>query len=174
MSERPIPESYWVRDGWLLAGEYPGSPDLQEAKRKVRAIFDAGIRSFVDLTGECGLVPYEQIASDLGAHYRRMSVTDLEVPSIPAMTRVLGYIDAEILAGFPVYVHCLVGAGRTGTAVGCWLRRQGLSGAQALSRIESLRQGIPGAWKRSPETETQRRFVLEWQEPAPALKPEDS
>ena len=66
-----------------------------------------------------------------------------------------------------MYVHCYGGIGRTGTVVGCWLRRQGLPGQEALDLIERLRRDTPDGWKPSPETSEQRRFVLDWEEPAP-------
>ncbi len=46
----PIPDSYWLIEGQLLAGEYPGAPRDDEARRKLEAILRAGVRSFIDLT----------------------------------------------------------------------------------------------------------------------------
>jgi hypothetical protein len=37
-----------------------------------------------------------------------------------------------------------------------------LGGAAALRTIETLRAGIPDAWRSSPETAAQREFVLGW------------
>ena len=59
-------------------------------------------------------------------------------------------------------MHCLGGLGRTGTVVGCFLVRHGLSGAQALETIQLLRRGIPSADSPSPETDMQRWMVLNW------------
>jgi len=57
-------------------------------------------------------------------------------------------------------VHCLGGLGRTGTVVGCFLVRHGLSGAQALETIQLLRRTTPNADSPSPEAEMQRWMVL--------------
>ena len=50
----PIPDSYWLIDGMLLAGEYPGKKDLAGTRTKVQKFLDAGIRTFVDLPSEPG------------------------------------------------------------------------------------------------------------------------
>ena len=47
---QPIPDSYWVAPQVLLAGEYPGARTEEEAREKLEALLDAGIRSFLDLT----------------------------------------------------------------------------------------------------------------------------
>ena len=62
---RPIPDSYWVRPGRLLAGQYAGARLPALALRKLRRLLDAGVTSFVDLTeaGEAWLPPYEPLPS---------------------------------------------------------------------------------------------------------------
>jgi hypothetical protein len=49
----PIPNSYWVQPGRLLAGEYPGSMSRADAMERVQRLLAAGITSFVDLTTRC-------------------------------------------------------------------------------------------------------------------------
>jgi len=56
----PIPDSYWLVDGQLLAGEYPGSWTRHGAEAKLALFLDAGIRTFIDLTCDTEpLEPYE-------------------------------------------------------------------------------------------------------------------
>jgi hypothetical protein len=62
-----------------------------------------------------------------------------------------------------VYVHCFGGIGRTGTVIGCSLVEQGMGGDETLARIARWRQDTPDGWKRSPETDAQRRMVQTWQ-----------
>ena len=74
----PVPHkrSYWVEPGRFLAGAYPGDLDSEVARRKVRSILEAGVRTFVDLTeaGEAHLdkklAPYssysEEVAAEMG------------------------------------------------------------------------------------------------------------
>ena len=44
----PIPGSYWVVPGHLLAGEYPGSREESDARCKLRLFLDAGFTFFLD------------------------------------------------------------------------------------------------------------------------------
>ena len=57
--ERPIGQSYWVRPGQLLAGEYPGAADELQTRLRIRLFLNAGITFFLDMTeeGEAGLRP---------------------------------------------------------------------------------------------------------------------
>src|SRR5262245_62531714 len=48
----PIPETYWVIPGQLLAGEYPGDTDDRLTEKRLVALLDAGIRTFLNLTDE--------------------------------------------------------------------------------------------------------------------------
>lgn len=169
---RPIPESYWVRPGQLLAGEYAGARLAGLARRKIRRLLAAGISSFVDLTqaGEARLPPYEPLlteeAARLGrsAAYLRAPIRDMGVPTAEELSATLDYIDAALDSGRRVYLHCWGGIGRTGTVVGCHLVRHGLTGAEALALIARLRARTPDGGRRSPETEAQRAMVLGWAE----------
>jgi protein-tyrosine phosphatase len=170
MSEHPIPDSYWVLIDRLLAGEYPGARSPGEARRKLRRLLDAGVSYFLDLTedGEYGLEPYASLAKEEatlreeGIVHRRMPIPDQGTPSAEEMRAILDAVDAAVEAGHTVYVHCWGGIGRTGTVVGCYLVRQGRSGAEALQEIERLRAGTPDGWRRSPENAEQERMVLGW------------
>ena len=160
---RPIPDSYWVIPGRLLAGEYPGATDHDEARAKLRRVRDAGVTLFLDLTEEDELIPYEALLDeDLRAI--RMPIRDLSTPSREEMTRILDVIDSELEAGSVVYVHCYGGIGRTGTVVGCHLVRRGMSGADAIETIARWRRDTPDGARRSPETDDQRRMILGWSE----------
>ncbi len=59
-----------------------------------------------------------------------------------------------------MYLHCFDGIGRTGTVVGCYLVRQGMTGNEALEQIDRLRQGTLDGWNESAETEEQRHMIL--------------
>jgi hypothetical protein len=168
--ERLIPDSYWVCPGRLLAGEYPRTKDDEESRSKLRRLLEAGVTFFLDLTeeGEYDLKSYAPLlreeAAALGhpVEHWRMSIRDGGTPMPEEMTRILDAIDGALAAGHTVYVHCFGGIGRTGTVMGCYLVRHGMSGQEALDKIARLRRGTPDGWKRSPETGAQRQMVLDW------------
>jgi protein-tyrosine phosphatase len=167
----PIPDSYWLIPGALLAGEYPGTYIEADTREKLAKFLDAGIRTFINLTEGRELSGYEHILEVLSAEraiettHIRESIRDYDTPRERAqMVGILTTIRDEIAAGRPVYVHCWGGIGRTGTVVGCWLVEQGLSGDEALRRIAELRRGTPDGRVRSPESDEQCRYVREWLE----------
>jgi len=165
----PIPASYWVVDGVLLAGEYAGASTPARARPKLEALLDAGIRAFFDLTEEGELPPYEDLLRDLAndrglsVAYDRVPIRDAGVPGAADLQRLLSLLKSNVDRGTPSYVHCWGGIGRTGTVVGCWLVEHGaLEGKAALKRIAELRFGTPDRGWRSPETDEQAALVLGW------------
>lgn len=168
----PLPNSYWVRPGQLLAGEYPGSMSRADATERVRKLLHAGVNSFVDLTEEGEMPAYEPLLAELSEQqirYRRVAVLDHGLPDSPAhMVRILDLIDGELEAGRCVYVHCRAGIGRTGTTIGCHLIRSGLANDDALDRLQALWQqcGRSRRWPTIPETDEQVEFVRLWSEAA--------
>jgi protein-tyrosine phosphatase len=165
----PIPDSYWVEPQRFAAGEYPGALTREKASTKLSALRDAGVTSFIDLTEQGELEPYEELCRDL--RWQRMNIRDMTVPSVAEMRAVIDRIDNELARGEVVYLHCWGGHGRTGTVVGCWLVRHGRSADAALARIVELRQGIPDASHPSPEFPEQRQFVRAWRAQEPKARP---
>lgn len=162
------PDCYWVQDGQLLAGEYPGDREEATARQKLGDLLDAGIRTFVDLTEAHELTPYsEWLASEAAARgvtvrYQRFPIEDLNVPTVPRMREILTEITRALDAEAPVYVHCWGGIGRTGTVVGCWLVERGQTGAGALRRLDALRKHPTTKRRPSPEMPEQIEFVRTW------------
>ena len=75
-------------------------------------------------------------------------------------------LDAAMAGGHKIYLHCWGGIGRTGTTVGCWLVRHGLSGGQALIHLNELYRTAEQSriFPQSPETDAQLNFILGWVE----------
>ena len=147
----PVPGSYWVDQGRLLAGPYPDD---------AAALVAAGIAATVDLTEhDEGWTDYWSAQPELEHH--RVGFEDFAPPTEDGMRSALALI-AELLArDLAVYVHCRGGRGRTGCVVACYLVERGATPPAAL---ETVRQ-----WSgsdHSPETDDQRGFVRTWR-PAP-------
>ncbi len=169
LTPRPIPSSYWVEPGRFLAGEYPAALDDDAARRKLRAFLNAGVDAFYNLTtSNDPLLPYsaqlydEAVALGMSVVHRKFAIRDLGVPSTETMVEILDTLDADLAAGRTVYVHCWGGIGRTGTVVGCWMVRHGVSAEKALAFIQAGINSTPKQGRRSPETNEQQAYVKRW------------
>lgn len=193
--KRPIPFSYWVIPGVILAGEYPGKQITFNPKRTLRTLFDtvlaflflgtsgnkgtmhkigslidAGITLFLDLTEDGELPSYQKMLeaeackSGRKVSYQRIPVKDRDIATKEQLVYALTLINDVVTKGGVVYIHCMRGIGRTGLVVGTYLVQKGMTGQEALDDITRLRKGLLSSWWRSPETEVQRRMVLEWKD----------
>ncbi len=170
-SKKPIPESYWVMPGRFLAGEYPAVRDPAQTRKRLQAFLDAGIDTFIDLTGTGENPPYlpllqRQARQSLPVQYHHFPVPDFDVPSVAIMVTILEAIDRSLADGRNLYLHCLGGIGRTGTAVGCYLVRHGRSGPDALGELGKMyRTSAQSAfYPESPQNARQVAFVRDWKE----------
>ena len=170
MSRQPILNSYWVIENKFLAGEYPRTPDEKSSKAKIQALIDAGVTSFIDLTEERdNLFPYSYLLApfkSVGVSYQRFPIRDVSVPESKELTSSILYaIDNMIRDEKIVYVHCWGGVGRTGLIVGCWLVRNGMDGKAALLKLRELWNECPkSSIRKSPDTEEQEKYILNWEE----------
>jgi protein-tyrosine phosphatase len=157
---RPFPCCYWVEAARLLAGEYPGSFDRGEARRRISSLLEAGVTFVLDLTEDGELEPYSEFLG--GARSIRLPIPDFSAPTVDEMARILDTIDEAVARGDVVYVHCWGGRGRTGTVIACHLVRHGLEPDAALARVGELLAQTPNAGRASPETEQQVALVHSW------------
>lgn len=153
----PIPGSYWVVPGKLLAGSYPGSPWARAGvQTSLDHLLEAGITLFVDLTEPGERTPYRSLLPPEICCFNR-PIQNYGIPTPEQMRDILNTIDTALDQGQMVYLHCYGGMGRTGTVVGCYLVRHGLAGQDALAEIVRRRGD-----SLSPETDEQRQLVLGW------------
>lgn len=169
LPDLPFSESYWLIPGVFLAGEHPTHNNDSSAQRRIQALVKLGISVFYDLTEKSeSPVRYDRIlfheAERINriVEYKNLPIRDYTAPSAQNVKSILDLIDQDIAGGKRIYVHCFAGVGRTGTVVGCYLVRHGLSGQAALEKIIELRQGLASRFVRSPEAESQIDLVLHW------------
>jgi hypothetical protein len=167
---RPISESYWVENGRLLAGEYPGQFDPELTRKRIDALIEAGFDTFIDLTKERETVPYVHILDEQAAAYEvkavhyRFPIGDFGLPTPKLMNSILNQIEESLQTGHKIYLHCWGGIGRTGTTIGCYLVRHGKTAEEALDQLSAWWQGVPKSryHLRSPETPEQVDFIYTW------------
>ena len=152
---RPHAHCYWLLPGRVLAGEHPGGA------ARVHTIEDAGVTHFIDLTAaHDGIADY----APQRAQHARHAIADFGIPSVEGMRATLDAIDAALDSGGVVYLHCRAGIGRTGTVAACLLVDHGFAPDEALAALAAKWQAnAKSAFvSRTPETEAQRAFVLNW------------
>jgi ADP-ribosyl-[dinitrogen reductase] hydrolase len=161
----PLPNSYWVLPGRLLAGEYPGGPTPELTRERLSRLLEAGIDCFLDLTQPQELTPYEPLLPT-DVDYLRCSIPDHGIPTEPGgMAEIMQSLRGALREGRVVYLHCRAGIGRTGMVTGCLLAEQGLSGEEALAELNRLwrQSGRSVQWPTVPETDQQYEYVRRWQ-----------
>ena len=81
--------------GKLLAGEYPGALDPDEARARLRRFLAAGVTFFLDLTEKGELEPYvttlqeEATNLQITVTHRRMPIPDYHTPTVEEMRAIL-------------------------------------------------------------------------------------
>ncbi|HXF83748.1 MAG TPA: dual specificity protein phosphatase family protein [Anaerolineales bacterium] len=166
----PLPESYWVEPNRFLAGEYPGGYNDEFTRRRIDALIQTGINTFMDLTEPNENIPYTNILHEqakiweVNVHYHNFPIPDFRLPTPDQMKSILDAIDEALQKGQNIYLHCWGGIGRTGTTVGCYLVRHGKTGEEALRQLATWWKTVPkSVWhKRTPETPEQIEFILQW------------
>ncbi len=164
--DRPLPNSYWVIPGRLLAGEHPAVADRAESRSRVGQLRLAGLDSYIDLT-EPGEQPEYRHLLSKRAEYVRSAIVDTSIPHNVSQTReLLSKIRTALAKKRGVYVHCRAGIGRTGLVIGCYLAEEERDGEAALERLNLLwRQSARAQdWPRVPQTAEQADYIRRWPE----------
>jgi hypothetical protein len=162
--DRPLPNTYWVLPGRVLAGEHPAGIDVAASRARLARLHEAGIDTFVDLT-EKGEMPAYRHLLPRGTQYLHSAIVDTQVPNNIAQTRdLLAGIQTALDGGRCIYIHCRAGIGRTGLIVGCFLATREANGAAAIKILNRLwRQSErAGTWPTVPQTPEQADYIRHW------------
>jgi ADP-ribosyl-[dinitrogen reductase] hydrolase len=161
---QPLPNTYWVVPGLLLAGEHPSGLTPEATHQRLTRLLDAGIESFLDLTHPSEVEPYDE-ALPFHIEYLRKPIRDHSLPEKREhMMEILDCLHDALRSGRRTYVHCRAGIGRTGMVIGCLLIERGLSGEDALDELARVWQQCERSkfWPSVPETEAQTDYVRSW------------
>jgi hypothetical protein len=161
---RPIPNSYWVIPGRLLAGEYPMGADYSDARARLAQFRESGVNYFIDLTEEGELPGYRHLLA-VHTRYLRSPIADTSIPNEPVqMQGLLSELHTGLEAKRCIYVHCRAGIGRTGVLVGCYLAEASGNGKDALKELNRLWQQSDRSltWPTVPQTPQQADYIRQW------------
>ena len=117
----PLPNSYWILPGRLLAGEHPGGATAEVTRERLARLLASGIDCFIDLTHPHELLSYES-GLPPGVQYLRRPIVDHGTPANPGeMVEILEPLQRSLREARVIYLHCRAGIGRTGMVAGCLL-----------------------------------------------------
>jgi len=173
MLPKPFSQSFWVDEGLLCAGCYPGDLDPATRDTKLRGLLDCGIRRVLSLMeatergrGGRPFEPYVPRLQELAAERDvvvecvNLPIRDACAPSPPSLQKILETIEIGLQEQTPTYLHCWGGHGRTGTVIACHLIQKGHSSQKAIDELLRLRADLPKS--HHPFEGDQERFVLSW------------
>ena len=167
----PYPNTYWILPKRLLAGEHPIEISDDLSRTRLAGLLHSGIRTFVNLTEEREGESYHRLLREIAdglrveISYVRVPIVDRGIPSAQTMRHILDLVDHSLAEERPAFVHCFAGLGRTGTVVGCYLRRHNLALKEnLLATIAELRRYMPVGPECSPHTPEQVWMAQNWSE----------
>ena len=173
MTRKPFSQSFWVHEGLLCAGCYPGDPDQAKRDAKLRGLLDCGIRRVLNLMevtekghGGRPFEPYVPRLMELAAEREvvvaclSLPIPDASAPAPLALQKILQMIAEGLRDQTPTYLHCWGGHGRTGTVVACHLIDNGHTPQQAIDALLRFRADLPK--NHHPFEGGQEQFVRSW------------
>ncbi|NWU93785.1 DUS23 phosphatase, partial [Upupa epops] len=136
---------------WVLPGRLAGLAMPREPGH-YRFLLGQGVRHLVSLSERAP--PHHGCCPDIRLH--RLRVPDFTPPTSEQIQSFLQLVEDANTHGEAVAVHCMLGHGRTGTMLACYLAKaKKMDGDAAIREIRQLRPG-------SIETREQEEAVREF------------
>ncbi len=144
LARKPTSRSRFVGPNgfhWIVPEQLAGCPMpgiVAPLEYDLSALRDVGITTLVNLTER--ELP-EQTLKQYGIKSIQFKIEDRRAPPVMWIKMLLVQIDKLLAEGEVLGVHCLAGLGRTGTILGAWLIKKGLTAEEALKRLRQIDAG---------------------------------
>lgn len=141
MTDSPRTGSFVAAAGWgehiLFASAFPGF--VRPLEDDLLLIRDHGVGAIVTLTQEPLHLPlkFRPYFSQL-----HLPVENLEPPTPSQLDRFVAFVDGQFDRDVNVVAHCLLGVGRTGTAIAAYRVSRGEDPQTAISEMRKIRNFI--------------------------------
>jgi atypical dual specificity phosphatase len=153
----------WLIEGVVAGSGMPGrlfihsagytAHPLEKLEHDLRFLRENRVRAILSLTEQP--LPPEPLQAQ-GFDCLHVPVPDMTAPRMEEVERAMIFLDRAARRSMPALVHCLIGRGRTGTILACYLVRRGSGAAEAIRRVRDRRPG-------SIETHDQELAVYDYE-----------
>ncbi|UYZ85156.1 ATP-binding cassette domain-containing protein [Entomomonas sp. E2T0] len=127
---------HWIAPDQLAGCPMPGI--VAPLEYDLSALRDVGVTVLVNLTDR--ELP-EEILAQYGIRSVQFKIEDRRAPPVMWIKMLLVQLDKLLANGDVLAVHCLAGLGRTGTVLGAWLIKKGLTAEETLKRLRQIDAG---------------------------------
>ncbi len=152
----------------LFGGQLPSAPDENRRSHIINELVRMGITRSLCLMEADELKYYSSYTEEFlqripEAKWLHYPIVDMSIPNKAFMAEILNKLDELIAANEKIYVHCLGGHGRTGTVIGCWLKRHGVKQGDIYMNLAKWRADTLFGKVSSPQSPEQFMMINEWQ-----------
>lgn len=164
---KPFPTIYSIKGPWqgqLSIVPRPRGHDWLEDD--LRAFRESGLNVIVSLltpgeAKELGLDQEALLAETSGLRFVQFPISDYGVPaSLETTLSLIEELDAELMSGRNVGIHCRQGIGRSTTVASSLLVRRGIDPVEALSRVGVARgRSVPDTPEQSEWVSNFARYL---------------
>jgi atypical dual specificity phosphatase len=144
------PPNFSVVDEWVAGSGLPSR------KTHIRFLKQRGVTAIVSLTESP--LPDELLAGENIA-YLHFPLKDHQPPRPEDVLRIVEAVESLVKSERKVLIHCQAGYGRTGTVLAAYfMKKEGLSWADALAKVRSIRPGSVEKGQESTLMELEKFF----------------